>query len=181
MGNVAGLVLSLAVEADSDAPPITVTILKGADTPNWYLYEDPQDPLRFTMADNQGVSTPAEVAGLQVTLPSDVKYSTRYAITVQSAVISDNRGHERNLTAQSSGGVVSTPLVYGDLTRDGQLAINDVQLALSLLLGLRSTTAGELRAGDVRPKQGNTMGDGRIGANDVNWILRRLVGLEANP
>jgi hypothetical protein len=91
----------------------------------------------------------------------------------------------------SLGGDLESPLVrvavsnaetgiLGDLDNDGTVTILDLQRLLQIYLGRITPTPGDLARGDSRPKpglNGKTVGDGVIKANDINWALRRLLGL----
>ena len=68
----------------------------------------------------------------------------------------------------------------GDLDGDGTLAAGDISQALRFYLGLAQPTGAQLKAGDVLPNptvDGRNIGDGVIGAEDVNWIIRRWLNL----
>lgn len=73
-----------------------------------------------------------------------------------------------------------TPLP-GDLNKDGTINLSDAVLALRFAGGLAQPSAEQILAGDVAPKIGGKIGDGRITILDVLRILRRSLGLEPDP
>ncbi len=74
----------------------------------------------------------------------------------------------------------STPLP-GDLNKDGKINLSDAILALRFAASLAQPSAEQILAGDVAPKVGSKIGDGRITILDVVRILRRSLGLEPDP
>jgi hypothetical protein len=73
--------------------------------------------------------------------------------------------------------------IRGDLNGDGRVTSEDVKLAFELFLNRRPPTRAEWEACDVLPRPGTEerpRGDGRIGAEDINWIMRRSLNLEPN-
>jgi hypothetical protein len=97
------------------------------------------------------------------------------------ATIRDARGQTATDTATIN--VHAVPILYGDLDLNGKIEMNDIHEAYQLFLGFKTSSVGQLLAGDVRPKpglSGRLVGDGMILADDLNWIQRRLLGLEVN-
>jgi hypothetical protein len=79
---------------------------------------------------------------------------------------------------------VERRVVTGDVNGDGLVDVRDVQTLLNIYIGLQSATPGQIEAGDTRPKPGNDgrdYGDGKIRSDDLNWLLRRILGLASNP
>ena len=69
----------------------------------------------------------------------------------------------------------------GDVDGEVGVSVGDVIMALHFLLGDFTPSPDQLTSADVRPKRTGGHGDGRIGADDVNWILRKALGLEGEP
>lgn len=72
----------------------------------------------------------------------------------------------------------------GDLNGDEVVDAKDLTQLLEVVLGMRFPSAFELEVGDVRPKPGwynRRYGNRQLGAEDVNWIFRRFLGLETTP
>ncbi len=81
----------------------------------------------------------------------------------------------------SSFAVLNPP---GDVNGDNAINIQDVTLLLQMYLDLVDPTPEQFLAGDVRPRpgtDGRTYGDGKLLGDDLNWVLRRVVGLETAP
>jgi hypothetical protein len=88
------------------------------------------------------------------------------------------------LTLVPQSQLYPAPLVYGDLDRDGTLEATELYDALRMYLGNVTPSPSDLDAADVRPRVPSThavFGDGQIRSNDVNWLLRRYLGLVNEP
>ena len=71
------------------------------------------------------------------------------------------------------------PLVYGDVTGDGQISLADAQSLLRIVIGVTAPNEAQRIAGDIYPAavtDGPT-GDGQIDLRDVVALLRRAVGI----
>jgi hypothetical protein len=78
---------------------------------------------------------------------------------------------------QNARGADQIPLLFGDMTNDGKLALDDVVLAIQYAGGLADLdNIAQLYAGDVAPA--SAAGDGSIQLNDALRILRGVFGLE---
>ena len=78
----------------------------------------------------------------------------------------------------------ATGVKPGDLDRDGAITTMDVRQLLDIYLGRLPASPGDIAVGDVRPKpgaNGRPYGDGRIGQDDLKWVLRAALGLETSP
>lgn len=183
--NAAGLNLYLKPSAPVGVPPLSPSFSRGAATSNWLTVSDSANPWHFAIANSIGIAGPAELLRLTVQVPESSPEGTVYEVNAESAVIADDAGQETNITSRVRGGsvtVLAPP--YGDLNNDGAANAGDVIQMLRILLKTDPPTSYELRVGDVRPKPGlagRSFGDGKIGANDVNWVLRRSVGLATHP
>src|SRR5262249_35106842 len=84
-------------------------------------------------------------------------------------------------TPAASPEASAVQIVYGDLTGDGKINVQDATLALQFSVGLKTPTADQLAAGDVAPvpgsgpRAGEKFGDGKINLQDATRILRRAV------
>ena len=182
--NVAGMTIYFEVVTESGMPPLIVSFRTGAQTSGWFAYTDPNDALHYTIANSVGISGPAELMKIDVTGPASTPYSTVYALNVRFASLSNDHGQERDITQLSGKGQIGTPVIYGDANRDGRVDITDALELIWILLGLKEPGEGDLRAGDVRPRPGTDnrpFGDGLISSDDVNWVLRHIVGLNTDP
>jgi uncharacterized repeat protein (TIGR01451 family) len=68
----------------------------------------------------------------------------------------------------------------GDVDMDGRVTLRDIQKMIEWILFHEILTNGEFVAGDTVPDPGiggRFRGDGRIGMDDLNWTLRRCLGL----
>ena len=86
--------------------------------------------------------------------------------------------------AVTNGFSSSQPTLPGDLNRDGHVTAADVNGFLRANLGLDPTSSSVFDAGDVRPKpgiNGRAYGDSQFQSDDLNWIIRRFLGLETTP
>jgi hypothetical protein len=90
----------------------------------------------------------------------------------------------RKVTHVAATAPIQTASLAGDVNGDSHVDVQDVSLLLRIYLGLHEGASSEIAAGDNRPKPGSggrPYGDGRIGADDLNWLLRRSVGLAGAP
>jgi virginiamycin B lyase len=74
--------------------------------------------------------------------------------------------------------------IPGDVNNDGDVNVGDLVAMIQVALSLRTASEFEIGAGDVRPKpgtNGKAYGDGKIRMDDVNWTLRRSLGLTGQP
>lgn len=101
---------------------------------------------------------------------------------------SSNIVRVRRARPASSARQVDSPILRvrialpGDLNGNGIIDSSDVSALLEIYLGKRDPTAAELEAGDKRPKLNNkTYGDGRLLADDLNWLFRKFLGAETAP
>ena len=86
--------------------------------------------------------------------------------------------HDLNQPKVGEFGVYNPPVltpvtpapVKGDANGDGKVLVNDAVLALQFAVGLKTPTAGQLKACDLN-------GDGKIGINEATLILQAAVGL----
>jgi hypothetical protein len=72
----------------------------------------------------------------------------------------------------------------GDVTNDGTVNLEDIMLLRQFYLLRLIPTEKELLMADARPRPGKNglpYGDGRILADDLNWVFRRALGLESVP
>lgn len=183
VSNLAGLDLSIRVEVPPGTPQPGFSFTNGVDTRSWYSFSPPLQPARFVVFSGMGVPGPAEVMELNLGVDPATAAGSIITISAASAVISDDGGLEQAGSDLVTAGTV-TVVVPGDLNGDGLVDARDLKLELELFLGLRAPTTTELAAGDVRPKPGRgglAFGDGVIGADDLNWIFRRFLGLESAP
>ena len=99
-------------------------------------------------------------------------------------VTRDANGATRYFQAPAGAYVLQVLPDPGDLDADGGVTVADVMIELKFFLGLRTPTAHDLIVGDPRPSTGQggrTFGDGAIRADDLNWIVRRYLGVEGEP
>jgi len=73
-------------------------------------------------------------------------------------------------------------ILYGDANGDGMVDAQDLVAAFAVFLG--EPPSPELLATcDVRPRatDATPMGDGRISADDIQWLALRVMGIVASP
>jgi hypothetical protein len=182
--NVAGLNLTLRVTTEVGAPVLAPTFSLGAQTGDWRIAPDEQDPWHVTLVNSVGVKGPAELAKVSLQVSPSVLPGTVYTLEAAPAILGDEGGQERDISALVAVGQVTVPFLYGDVTRDRLVNSQDLALMAQMLLGQRAPNAAELRAGDTRPRpgtEGRAFGDGMIRAADLNWLFRRTRGLVTNP
>lgn len=75
------------------------------------------------------------------------------------------------------------PYPPGDVNADGVVTLTDVSLMLQFVLGIKSPLDIQIKQGDTRPHPGSrsSFGDNKLKMADVNWVLRKALGLEAYP
>ena len=135
--------------------------------------------LRYRLADESGVwgkwSAPSDARSIPVLA------TARY---VQFAA--EFTGDGKTSASLTSVGVTYTaekPVVYGDITGDGQVTLADATAAAQIAVKSLEATPEQVRAGDVAPKPGRgprageAFGDGVVNILDVSRILRAALGL----
>ncbi len=182
--NVAGLDLTLQpASARQGAPPLQLSFSPGDQAAGWQSFSDANQPLRYVVFNSTGIPGPAELMKLTVAVPDSTPLGTIYFLQAASAILSDQNGVEQKGSGIVMPGWVAAVL-YGDLDFNGIVDARDANLLLRISIGLKTSSAAELAAGDVRPNpgmEGQSVGDGVIDLNDVSWILRRWIGLASAP
>jgi hypothetical protein len=184
VSNVAGIDLTLTVESPLGAPPLAVDFGTGSQTGDWIGFVDPQNALRYTLETSSGnaVKGPAELIKLTVKVSPQASPGVTYRLKTVEAFLFSENGLPRDVTASTTTALLTVPRRPGDVNGDDAITLSDVQLLLQIYLGIRTPTPEEFNAGDTQPATvGLPYGDGRIRANDLNWLLRKVAGLENAP
>jgi hypothetical protein len=151
-----------------------------AAPPGWVFDTDNQTFILWSNVQSspysQDINPAASLSGFQFETPgSEANKAYELSSWDQGA---DARG------PFGSGTVAAPSALYGDLNRDQSVDVLDVTRALRFIIGLDALVEDEVSLGDVRPYPGTAhraFGDGRLGVDDANWILRRAVGLTTDP
>ncbi|MBW3625353.1 MAG: hypothetical protein KY468_18305 [Armatimonadetes bacterium] len=95
--------------------------------------------------------------------------------------VADSNNHRIRMIANAAAARfgVDPSLMYGDVTDDKNVDINDVIVTLRIAVELVQPTASQKRRADVAPRNpvGGPPGDGRVDASDAIRILRRIIRL----
>jgi hypothetical protein len=115
--------------------------------------------------------------------PSDPSQGTPMRLEVRQHTTEPGFGWYTLFTDFNAGPVASVHAPKGDVNGDGRVDIGDATLALKEVLGLLGpVTPAMIRAADVAPKRSDgSYGDGQLLVSDVTRLLRRAVGLDADP
>jgi DNA-binding beta-propeller fold protein YncE len=94
-----------------------------------------------------------------------------------------DRGYPTGRIQKRFADGLTPPLVPADIDGDGIVTVADVTHLLRAFVGLDAPlTPQQLQIMDVRPKNSDgTYGDEQITMADLNWALRRALGLETTP
>ena len=128
------------------------------------------DPQLFPLADNGGPTL------THAFIPTSPAFNAGDGTGLVSGD-TDQRGQPRIRYGAPDIGAVEMAWQPGDVNGSGSVDAEDLNRLLQIYVGMWTPTAGELAVGDVQPASGNGVIDGA----DLNWTLRRFLGLVEEP
>jgi peptidoglycan/xylan/chitin deacetylase (PgdA/CDA1 family) len=134
---------------------------------------------RYAMQ-REGAGDGEETWAVDLHLPPNPTAERRKYRIVLSAAGADGTPANSQAISLSVEGAVRP----GDVNGDGVLDNADLDRLTRIYLGEHNPEAVELAMGDIRSRtaRGEQLyGDGKIEADDLNWVMRRLKGLEDAP
>jgi hypothetical protein len=142
----------LPISAAHSSDEWSVTLEDGSDLPEW-LTIDYADAMYRDIVYNQ--YTELTFNAEATTAPREAKVLLSYRGCAEAVIT----------VKQGEGGDEPQPGVRGDVNGDGSVGIDDVNMAINMMLGTLDQTA----AADLN-------GDGTIGIDDVNSIINIMLG-----
>ena len=178
--SIAGCDLTLRVTAPSGQPTPAIQFSTGMGSAGWQTVSSPSQPLRFALLNATPVAGPAELARVTLSIPPGVSLGGMYVIEATSATLVDEKGVETNLTGKIEPGELVARPIPGDFDRNGNTTAIELRQSLQFFLGIATPSAAQLAALDTLPIPGvgRSYGDGRIGSDDLNRVLRVFLGLD---
>lgn len=133
----------------------------------------------WQLPSGQIVSGAGSILVFSLKAPGGSALGDRFTLSLTEVRLSDETGTDMPVTLRN--GTLTVAVVLGDADGNGRFEVSDIIQYLKVYLGLMPVTDQILLSGDVRPRPGTggrSQGDGRLGAEDLNALLRIFLNLE---